>query len=799
MTVTAQQGALESGEFQALAAERIDWRSFLTQHDLIWDVSPQEWLHGIPLANGHIGAMIWGDGGPLKVTLDKYDCWELREQQPDPEFFNYATLRRLVERGDHETITAKFRRDNDRPELPYPTRLPLPRLEIDFGQAAIQFKARLSLFNGQAAGSLQFEAAQVNWVAFVHAQQNLLVINVEGSMLPKVWATMTHLTEAADEGQTPAWETLAQWGYTAPEMGQEEGINWLRMGFPGGGEYVVAHLAQPTSAGTTIFVSIFTHNDAVEPLEEAIRTVHYASTSGPAKLAETHRSWWADYWPASYLTIPDAHLENLYYAEMYKLGCNSRPDGLPITLQGLWTCDGTMPPWSGDYHLDMNVEESYWPIYTANRLEAGECLYETFFNCLPTFEHRCKEFFGFEGAWSGCAIGPGGQRIYGYPATEFWPGNGAWLAHHFWLHWLYSRDEDFLRERAYPFMAAFMRTYTNLLEEGPDGKLHIPLSNSPEYGEGSFEAWVSDPTCDLALIRWLAQVLLEVNDILGLGDPEAEQWQRVLDRLVDYPQSEAEGLLVAANTPLAHSHRHHAHLMGVYPLGVLSIHNERSRVLIGTTLQHLRRMGTGEWTGWAFPWASLIAARADLPNMAWQMLDLYGRAFIAPNTLHINGDPRIFGISLFDYSPMTLEAGFAAAAAVMELLLQSYGGVIRVFPAVPDHWHDACFADLRAEGAFLVGSLLREGEVAFIQVTSLAGVYCRIANPWGVAVQLCGGDADEGHELEGEIIEFDTTLGGQYLLHPVGHPPSHEDLQPQVPLRPEAECNWFGLQRLSRF
>ncbi len=783
-----------------MAVEEIDFGSFLAQHDLLWDIPARQWLDGIPLANGHIGAMIWGDGNPLKVTLDKYDCWELREQQPDPQWFNYATLRRLVENGEHETIQAKFWRDICQPDLPHPTRLPLPRLEIDFAAPATAFRARLSLFNAQAAGTLQVADEQVEWVAFVHATQNLLVINMECEARPQVRVTMTHLTQPAEDNAAPAWDTLKKWGYNPPVLGQDEDIMWLQMQLPAGGQYVVAHQAQPTTSGLVVYVCILTHNDSPEPLTQAVRTVHYAAQAGVEKLAASHRKWWADFWPASFLAIPDGRLENLYYVEMYKLGCSCRPDGLPITLQGLWTADGVMPPWSGDYHLDMNVQESYWPIYTANRLEAGRCLYETFFRCLPRFQRQCRAFFGFDGAWSGCAVGPGGERIYGYPAVEFWPGNGAWLAHHFWLHWLYSRDEKFLRERAYPFMAAFMQTYVNLLEEGPDGKLHVPLSNSPEWGEGGPQAWVSDPTGDLALIRWLAGALLEAHDILGLDDPQAAQWQDVLQRLADYPQDEDQGLLVAADTPLAHSHRHFSHLMGIYPLGVLNPDDEDQRRLIERSLRHLRRQGTGQWTGWSFPWASLIAARAGLPNMAWQMLDIYCRCFIAPNSLHINGDPRRFGPSQFEYSPMTLEAGFAAAAALMEMLLQSYGELIRVFPALPDHWHDAYFDDLRAEGAFLVSSLLRGGQVVYIKVTSLAGCRCRIANPWNSEARLRLLDQDGADvPLQGAVLEFDTQPGSRYLLFSASQPPPDEDLQPLLPLRPAGQANWFGLRRLPRF
>src|SRR5690606_8049821 len=140
-------------------------------------------------------------------------------------------------------------------------------------------------------------------------------------------------------------------------------------------------------------LSIVSSNDAPDPLAAAQSAL--ASFDDAARIA--HVNWWENYWTRSYLTIPDARFEALYYIEMYKLACSSRPGGLPVTLQGLWTLDGGMPPWAGDYHLDMNVQQSYWPIYTANRLELGEPLYRAFSECIPRWQEQCQKFFGFDG------------------------------------------------------------------------------------------------------------------------------------------------------------------------------------------------------------------------------------------------------------------------------------------------------------------------------------------------------------------------------------------------------------------
>ena len=164
--------------------------------------------------------------------------------------------------------------------------------------------------------------------------------------------------------------------------------------------------------------------------------------------------------------------------------------------------------------------------------------------------------------------------------------------------------------------------------------------------------------------------------------------KEVLANLTDYVQKDGR-LWVSAGQPLEHSHRHPSQLMAIHPLGLLNPEDgPAQKKLIEGSLLEIRTLGPWQWTGWSYPWMSLIASRAGYGNWAWQMLDTYANAFITPNTFHVNGDPRVFGVSLFAYEPMTLEAGFGAAAAVMEMLVQSHNECIRLFPAIPDRWHD---------------------------------------------------------------------------------------------------------------
>jgi len=765
--------------------------SFLDQHDPIWEVAPARWLEGIPLANGDMGALIWGDGAPLKITLDKYDAWETREKPLDG--VTYARIRELVEAGKREEAEQIMRTERIYGADPHPTRLPMPRLEVDFGGPVQWSDARLRLRDATVSQRLSVEGELLAVTTCVNAERNVLSMLLEGAAASKAAfkVSLDHL----DAG---AADTLKRWGYSAPEKTTSVDGGSFVQRTPAGLVYALAWQRTAVRDDRTLFLlSIMSLNDAPDPLAAARQAIQTFDSAAQA----AHTNWWEDFWSQSYLTIPDARLEALYYIEMYKLACSSRPDGLPVTLQGLWTLDGGMPPWAGDYHLDMNVQQSYWPIYTANRLELGEPLYRTFSECIPRWQKQCQEFFEFDGLWSGCAIGPKGERIFGYSGVELWPGNAAWLAHHYWLHFLYSQDMTFLREEALPMIKGCFQTYANLLEPGDDGKLHIPLSYSPEYYEGSFDAYAKDPNCDLALIRFLGDAILESNAILGSEDELTARVNDVLANLTPYVLN-GNKLMVSANTPLAHSHRHHSHLMAIHPLGLITLDGtDEDRAIIRDSLYEIRVKGTGEWTGWAFPWMSLIASRAGYGNMAWQMLDMYANAFIKTNTFHVNGDPRIFGVSLFTYEPMTLEAGFGSAAATMEMLLQSWGGRIRLFPSMPDRWNDAYFENLRTEGAFVVTAKLENGEVVGAVIASEAGLPCEVVNPFGDAkVVVTRMDADgTSQTLDGKVVRFETEPGGRYLVVKEGSSVTAEAPAPPVFERTGLDRNFFGLKVHSRF
>jgi alpha-L-fucosidase 2 len=305
-------------------------------------------------------------------------------------------------------------------------------------------------------------------------------------------------------------------------------------------------------------------------------------------------------------------------------------------------------------------------------------------------------------------------------------------------------------------------------EKGPDGQRTLPLSSSPEINDNRLTAWFASITnYDLALIRWALQTAAELAGELSKSE-EASQWRHVLAEMPELAlDPHSHKLLAAQDYPLPFSHRHFSHLMAIHPLGLIRWENgPADQAIIQASLADLEAKGTSAWCGYSFSWLANLAARARDGDRAEHALQVFSEAFCLRNGFHCNGDQSGRGYSSFRYRPFTLEGNFAAAAGLQEMLLQSYSGTIRIFPAVPAGWRDVSFQRLRAEGAFLISAERRGGVTRRVEIRAEKGGLARIENPFA-------GTCDEVYTLgthdacvEGNDLILRTSPGQRVLLTP---------------------------------
>ncbi len=736
-----------------------------TAHNLRYDEPARTWDEGLPLGNGLLGALVWGDGQPLRLSLDRTDLWDLR---PVPEFhteeYDYATMRQWVAEGR----AADLRRLYEDPYSfhPGPTKIPAGRIELSFGKGADFDSASLDLAAAAATVNL---GAEVRCEVFIHAEQPVGLIRVHSEapveptlIVPPFGGTPTK------EKPGGMWELeLAHLGYPEPQV--KQGDDWLGYTQEGweGFAFAVALVWQQQGDTWLGAWSVETNKHEEDPLAAATKRCRAALAQGYDNARTGHSAWWEDYWDQSSVHLPDPLIEKQWYLEMYKFGAAARPDAPPITLQGPWTADnGKLPPWRGDYHHDLNTELSYWPAYAGNQLAGETGFLDWLWDTKPNAKAWTTRFFDLPGLNVPMTADLNNEQIGGWHQYTHSATTAAWLAHHFYLHYRYTLDPWFLQHRAYPWLrdcAVFLEAITELDD---NGRRTLPLSSSPEINDNRLDAWFPEITnYDLALIRWTFEKTAELADDLGLAE-EATHWRARLAEMPDLALAEDDGrLLVAPDYPLQASHRHFSHLMAYHPLGLITWEDgEEAQQTINASLAELDRLGTDWWTGYSFAWHASLLARARDGEGAANALRLF-TCFCLRNSFHVNGDQSGQGHSKFTYRPFTLEGNFAAAAAVHEMLLQSYTGVIRLFPAVPDDWTEVSFQTLRAEAAFLVSAQRRAGKVTRVEITAERGGTCKLENPFpGAPFHIEGIDARAITEHSG-VLHLHLTPGQRVTLN----------------------------------
>ena len=324
-----------------------------------------------------------------------------------------------------------------------------------------------------------------------------------------------------------------------------------------------------------------------------------------------------------------------------------------------------------------------------------------------------------------------GEPMGGWIQYSFGPTVGAWLGHHFYLHWRYTMDKDFLAGKAYPWLKDVATYFDEISVKRTDGKRKLPISSSPEIHDNRKNAWFGETTnFDLALIRWTFEKASELANELGKTD-EAAKWNNILSEWPDLSVDKKTGLMIAPDLKFKVSHRHFSHMMAVYPLRTLTVEQgPEVKDLMTRSVNNLVKVGSDYWTGYSFSWLGNLQAQVKNGKGAAEALRIFAENFCLPNSFHVNGEQHNRGYSKFKYRPFTLEGNFAFASGIQEMLIQSNTGTVEIFPAIPANWNDVSFDKLRTEGAFLVSAEKKNGSVDKITVTSEKGGTIRIRNPF---------------------------------------------------------------------
>ena len=621
--------------------------------------------------------------------------------------------------------------DDPYSDLPAPSKIPGGALEFDVTSLGEVKNVELDI---ETATCIVEWKNGARLTTFVHATEPIGWYKFENISSPIKISLVSpaYNRENKEAATSQSRNDLNQLGYEQGKI--EKNSNSITYNQKGWGKFAYQISTQWEETNTSLIGtwSISSENSGWEMTPKAKDLVLKEIVSGMKASYDSHVDWWLKYWSKSSVNIPDSLLQKQYYLEMYKFGSAARSDTPPISLQAVWTADhGKLPPWKGDFHHDLNTQLSYWPAYTGNYLNLEEGFVNWLWKYRHVFKKYTKDFFGVDGMNVPGVTTLEGEPMGGWAQYSFSPTVASWLGHHFYMHWVYSMDRDFLKERAYPWLKDIAIYLDQISQKTDTGKRKLPISSSPEIRDNSRDAWFSETTnYDLALIRWTYEKATELALELGLED-EANNWKLILSEWPDFAIDENTGLKFAPDLPYEESHRHFSHLMAYHPLELIDFSKgETDKQIIQKTLKNLEDNGTDYWTGYSFSWQANLYARAFKGKKAAEALRIFAECFCLKNSFHANGDQCKAGHSNFTYRPFTLEGNFAFASAIQEMLMQSHTGVVKVFPAIPSDWKDVGFEKLRARGAFLVSAAMQNGLVNEVEIYSEKGGKFVLSNPF---------------------------------------------------------------------
>lgn len=749
---------------------------------MLWYNKPAaDWNEALPVGNGRIGAMVFGNPEKEIIQINEESIWagsKINNNNP-LALASLPALQEAIFKGE----IRKAEEIANKSFLGTPPRIrsyqPLGNLNINYnwkGKVA-DYKRSLDIRSGIASTSFKVNGETFSTGIFASAVENALVFEITAGGRDKINCSFSlqrekdAVIEASDDGM------IILSGQIVDEEDPKSGPGGKHMRFAAEARIRTTSgnisadadsvTVSDASAITVILTAATDYNidllDVDGSIDPGLTCKTILDRAGDISYRDLKKSHLAEHTEMfdrvsldfgqdslNYLPVnerlervkegsTDNGLAALYfqYGRYLLMGSSRPPAVLPANLQGIWNKD-LKAPWNSDFHTNINLQMNYWPAEVCNLPETAVVLSDFVRRLTTPGSVTAKEMYGTAGWTMHHLTDPFGRTGVADGIWGLTPTNGPWMTFTLFEHYLFTCDTDFLRRTAYPVLRGSAAFLVDFLVPSPEGFLVTNPSTSPEnryYLPGSRETaqLTYSATIDIQTVNAVFDYFRQSAMILGIED---ELVNRVRDA-----QSKLPPVTINRNGTIREwikdyeevepGHRHMSHLVGLYPLAQITPETPGLYEAAAKTIERRLSFGGGH-TGWSRAWIVNFYARLHNGEKAFEHL----MSLFKKSTLN----------NLFDsHPPFQIDGNFGGTAGIAEMLLQSHQGFIELLPALPAAWSEGNFKGLMARGGFVVNASWKDGKLFFASVHSVKGGKCII-------------------KYGGKNVELDTVEGKDYDL-----------------------------------